>query len=409
MCTARQSSQRGRDGSPDSRFVVIVNVLAITGSRADYGLLSGPLKAIRQTDGLDLKLAITGSHVSPQGTGSRADIVNDGFEISAEIDPGLSGDSPRAIAEATGRITTGAARVFAELDADIALVLGDRYEMLAVATAAALMEIPIAHIHGGEATLGAIDDSLRNAITKLAGLHFASAEPYRNRIIQMGESPDRVFNVGAPGVEQLLNTPRAEMSDVWARLGCELPEPFVLVTYHPETAGNPDPAADVAELLAALSECRAGGILFTGVNADARHNEVDAAIRSFVTATPDRSAYIDNMGQRLYWTAMARCAAVVGNSSSGIIEAPSLAVPTVNIGTRQGGRLRTASVIDCAPVRDEILHALDRAIDRDLVLDGATPYGGGETSARIADELARVDINALSPKPFHDMVGGRAA
>lgn len=299
--------------------------------------------------------------------------------------------------------------MFEDLDPDIALVLGDRYEMLAVATAAALMEVPIAHIHGGEATLGAIDDSLRNAITKLSSLHFACAEPYRDRIIQMGELPDRVFNVGAPGIEKLLKTPRAKPSEIWSLLGRELPEPFVLVTYHPETAGDPDPATDVAELLAALNASRAGGILFTGVNADARHNAVASAIQSFVAATPTRAAYIDNMGQRLYWTAMAHSAAVVGNSSSGIIEAPSLAVPTVNVGTRQAGRLRAGSVIDCSPLREEILNALDRAFDRDLALDGQTPYGSGETSARIAKSLASADIGALSVKPFYDLVGGRAA
>lgn len=383
--------------------------MAITGSRADYGLLSGPLRAIRETGGLNLQLAITGAHVSRGDENSRSAIVEDGFTIDAEIDPALSGDSPLAIAQATGRITTGAARVFAELGPDIALVLGDRYEMLGAATAAALMEVPVAHIHGGEATLGAVDDSLRNAITKLSSLHFACAEPYRNRIIQMGESPDRVFNVGAPGVEQLLKTPRAELSDVWKLVGRELPDPFVLVTYHPETAGNPDPSTDVEELLAALTESRAAGILFTGVNADARHNEVAEAIQSFVAATPDRSAHVGNMGQRLYWTAMAHCVAVVGNSSSGIIEAPSLGVPTVNVGTRQGGRLRADSVIDCPPARKNILRALDRAFDRDLVLDGQTPYGGGETSARIAGVLAGADIGALSPKPFFDMTGARAA
>ncbi len=384
-------------------------MLAITGSRADYGLLSGPLRAIRETDGLDLRLAITGSHLLAAGASSRQEILDDGFEIDAEIDPELSGDSPQHIAEATGRITAAAAAVFVDQPPDIALVLGDRYEMLAVAISAALMEVPIAHIHGGEATLGAIDDSLRNAITKLSSLHFACAEPYRDRIIQMGELPERVFNVGAPGIEQLLKTPRAKLSEIWNLLGCELPAPFVLVTYHPETAGRPDPAKDVAELLAALEASRAGGILFTGVNADTRHNEVAEAIQSFVAATPGRAAYVGNMGRRLYWTAMAHCAAVVGNSSSGIIEAPSLGVPTVNIGTRQQGRLRAGSVIDCVPAREEILRALELAFDRDLALDRQTPYGSGKTSALIARSLAGADIGALSSKPFYDMVGGHAA
>lgn len=384
-------------------------MLAISCSRADYGLLSGPLRSIRATDELDLRLAVTGSHLSAAGTSSRRQILDEGFTIDAEIDPVLTGDSPQDIAEATGRITTAAAAVFVDQAPDIALILGDRYEMLAVAMSAALMEVPIAHIHGGEATLGAIDDSLRNAITKLSNLHFACAEAYRDRIIQMGEAPDRVFNVGAPGIEQLLATPRADLSEVWVRLGRDLPDPFVVVTYHPETAGTPDPATDVAEMLAALSACDAKGILFTGVNEDARHGDVDAAIQEFVSATPERSAYIGNLGQRLYWAAMDHCVAVVGNSSSGIIEAPALGVPTVNIGTRQGGRLRAASVIDCPPRRDDISAALGRALRRDIVLDGRTPYGAGPTSSMIADCLARTDITALVPKPFHDIVDGRGA
>lgn len=361
------------------------------------------MRAIQREENLNLRLAITGSHVSGPDNSSQRAIIDDGFTVDIEIDPGLSGDTPRAITEATGRIISGAAGIFEACCPDIVLVLGDRYEILGIATAAALTEVPIAHIHGGEATLGAIDDSLRNAITKLSSLHFACTELYRKRIIQMGEAPDRVFNVGAPGVELLMNTPRAGLAEVWEFLGRELRKPFVLVTYHPETAGNPEPAMDVAELLAALDGCGAKGILFTGVNADARHNEVDAAIRAFVEANNDRAVFVGNMGQRLYWSAMAHCAAVVGNSSRGIIEAPSLAVPTVNVGARQEGRLRADSVIDCAPERDEVLRALDRALDANLPLEGQSPYSARETSAQIAGILAHTDIGALSPKPFYDL------
>ena len=359
---------------------------------------------MRATEGLELRLAVTGSHLLGSGPGSRQQILEDGFAIDAEIDTALSGDNPRAIAEATGRITAAAAGVLADLTPDIVLILGDRYEIFAVSVAAALMEIPIAHIHGGEATLGSIDDSLRNAITKLSNLHFACADAYRARILQMGEAPDRVFNVGAPAIERMLTSPRADLNEVWGRVGRSLPEPFVVVTYHPETAGQPSPATDVSEMLAALSSSNAKGILFTGVNMDARHNDVDAAIQAFVSSMPDRSAYIDNLGQRLYWSAIEHSAAVVGNSSSGIIEAPAIGVPTVNIGSRQGGRLRAQSVIDCQPRRNDILIALERALRGDVVLNGQTPYRGSSTSSMIANCLAQTDVASLTPKPFHDIV-----
>ena len=380
-----------------------MKVLAVSGSRADYGLLSETMRAIAAAPALELRLALTGGHLERRFDETRDAVEADGFRIDAEIPLGSAEDTPLGIAEITGRVLGGMARAFSEIGPDIALMLGDRYEIFAAAGAAAIMNIPVAHMHGGEATTGAVDDALRNAITKISSLHFTAAEDYRRRVIQMGEAPDRVFSVGAPGIELLLKTKRAPVAELWSKVGRTLKKPFVLVTYHPETAGAPNPGRDIGALLSALESSGAKGILFTGVNADARRDEVADAITAFVGARPDRAALVGNLGQRLYWTAMAQCAAVVGNSSSGIIEAPVLKIPTVNVGSRQDGRLRAPSIIDCGPGVKDISAALARAFGRDVPLAGETPYGQGDTSTRIVDVLTRTDVRTLLPKPFYDL------
>ena len=386
-----------------------MRVLTVSGSRADYGLLSGPMRAMAAEPALDPRLVLTGSHVDSRFGGTRSEIEADGFSIHGEIALGFDSDTPRGIVEACGRVLTAAAPVIDELAPDILLLLGDRYEIFAVAAAAALMGVPIAHVHGGEATYGAIDDSLRHAISKLSNLHFAAAEVYRRRLIQMGELPGLVHTVGAPGVELALKSKIATSAELWERVGTNLPEPLGIVTYHPETTGAPDPARDIEQLLDALDSSDLAGLLFTGVNADARRDEVDDAISKFVVARPGRTAAVDNLGQRLYWTAMRHSVAVIGNSSSGIIEAPSLKVPTINMGTRQAGRLRAKSIVDCAPDSSEIGAAIKRVLAGKVHLDETPPYEGNDTSLQIANILAGTDPSALLPKPFADLDFGSVA
>ena len=380
-----------------------MRVLTVSGSRADYGLLSGPMRAMAAESTLDPRLVLTGGHVDSRLGETRSEIQADGFSIHGEISLGFDSDTPRGIAEACGRVMTAAAPVIDEIAPDILLLLGDRYEIFAVAATAALIGVPIAHVHGGEATFGAIDDSLRHAISKLSNLHFAAAEVYRRRLIQMGELPERVHTVGSPGVELALNSKIAPQAELWERVGAKLPEPLGIVTYHPETTGTPEPTRDITQLLDALGSSDLAGILFTGVNADARRDEVAVAISKFVDARPGRAAAVSNLGQQLYWTAMRHCVAVIGNSSSGIIEAPCLKVPTINIGTRQAGRLRAKSIVDCAADSSEIGAAIKWVLAGKVHPDEAPPYHGNDTSLRIANILAGTDPSTLLPKPFADI------
>jgi UDP-hydrolysing UDP-N-acetyl-D-glucosamine 2-epimerase len=295
--------------------------------------------------------------------------------------------------------------VLSRLAPDIIMVLGDRFEILSAAVAALLLNIPIAHIHGGEITAGAFDDSIRHAITKMACLHFVAAEPYRRRVIQMGENPEFVFNVGAPGLDGAAALPALDQPTLFKALGVSGPSRFLLVTLHPATARPGADAATIAALLGALASVEDRTIIFTGVNADPGYRAIDDAIRSFVAARSGRAYLFASLGNENYWAALRLADAVVGNSSSGIVEAPAVGTPTINIGDRQLGRLRARSVIDCPADQSAILTALQSILDGRFRPDasGEPPYGWGGASEKIATIVRTIDLKRAFPKYFRDL------
>ncbi|OKO85299.1 UDP-N-acetylglucosamine 2-epimerase [Bradyrhizobium sp. AS23.2] len=379
-------------------------IAVVTGSRADYGLLRSILTRLKAADDVALSVIACGMHLVPRFGETWRAIEADGFPIAAKIGLALDDDRAETVARGTGIGVTGFAEALPKLAPDILVVLGDRYEVLAAAVAATLLNIPIAHIHGGEITAGAFDDAIRHAITKMACLHFVAAEPYRQRVIQMGEQPDFVFNVGAPGLD-LADTAPLTRTELYRKLGIEGPERFLLVTLHPTTAQPETDAANASALLGALAEVEERSFIFTGANADPGYRAIDDAVRTFVAARSDRAHLFTSLGSERYWAALRLADAVVGNSSSGIIEAPAVGVPSINIGDRQKGRLRAASIIDCPADSAIILSGLRRIFEGRLQADPAhvPPYGRGGASEAIAGTLRTIDLGRAFPKHFHDL------
>lgn len=384
-------------------------ICIVTGSRADYGLLTGLMREISADPALELLVVATGTHLSAQ-FGHTVDAIRaDGYRVDAEVPLELNDDSRAAVALAAGQALSGMAEAFQRLEPDVVVVLGDRYEIFAAAAAALLQRIPIAHIHGGELTLGAVDDALRHAITKMASLHFVAAHDYARRVVQMGEPSDRVFEVGAPGVDLMRAISYLDAETLGHDLGMPLFNPLLLVTYHPVTRRTDDEGAALDELLAALERWPDARIVITGVNADAGNKIVSERMQSFAQRHHDRVSLHASLGQARYLSVMRLAAAVVGNSSSGIIEAPALGVPTVNIGARQNGRLRAYSVIDCAEEADAIFLAIKKALDpsfRSSIAGQPLPYGHGGAARMMKDVLKTYSPEQLAePKPFQDMIG----
>jgi UDP-hydrolysing UDP-N-acetyl-D-glucosamine 2-epimerase len=381
-------------------------ICVVTGGRAEYGLLYWLLREIADDPGLDLQMVVTGMHLAPQFGLTWRVIENDGFAIDAKVDMLLAGDTPVAIAKSLGMGTMGMAEALARLAPDIVVVLGDRFEILAAAQAAMVLGIPLAHLHGGEASEGVIDETIRHSITKMAHLHFVAAEPYRRRVIQLGEQPHRVFDVGAPGLDNIERLELLDRRSLEEALDFSLGEGFLLVTYHPATLGGGDPGGAAGELVAALDGFGDHKVLITGVNADAGNDRVTQVISEYAARDPGRVALFASLGQLRYLSAMKHAAAVVGNSSSGIIEAPAVGVPTVNVGDRQRGRIRADSVIDCDERRDAIADAIAKALSpefRETARATKSPYGGGGVAQRIAVVLKQIDLDGILMKPFHDL------
>ncbi len=380
-------------------------IAVVTGSRADYGLLRGVLMRLQNMDEVDLSVIACGMHLLPKFGETWRLIEADGFPIAAKVDLQLSDDRAETVARGTGIGVTGFAEALPKIAPDLVVVLGDRFEILAAAVAATLLNIPIAHIHGGEVTAGAFDDAIRHAITKMACLHFTATEPYRRRVIQMGENPDFVFNVGAPGLDMAATAPTLSRPELFASLGIGGPERFLLVTLHPTTAQPETDAANVNALLGALAQIADRSFIFTGVNADPGYRMIDDAVRAFVAARPDRAHLFASLGSERYWAALRLADAVVGNSSSGILEAPAAGVPSVNIGDRQQGRLRAASIIDCPADQTAILASLRSILEGRFRPDVSSepPYGRGGASEKIAGTLRKIDLKNAFPKHFHDL------
>lgn len=379
----------------------------VTTSRADYSAYRPILKACTSDPEISLKLYVSGAHLSPEFGSTVRQIETDGFEISERIEMLLSSDTPEAIAKSMGLGLIGFGQAFSSHRPDILVVLGDRYEMLAAALAALPFKIPVAHLSGGELTQGAIDDALRHSITKLSHLHFTATEAYARRVIQLGEEQSRVFVSGEPALDDALTAPRLSSEEIHQRFGFDLQQPFLLVTFHPVTLEYEQTAFHIDELLAALDQ--AGfPVIFTMPNADTAGRIVASRIRQWVQSHSGVSKMVDNFGAEAYHSVLSRAVAIVGNSSSGIIEAPSFRIPTVNVGIRQAGRIRAASVIDTGYERAEILTAIRRASSdefRESLKAVVNPYAS-ETSAvsTITSVLKNVRLDdSLLQKAFYDL------
>jgi UDP-hydrolysing UDP-N-acetyl-D-glucosamine 2-epimerase len=382
-------------------------IAVVTGSRAEYGHLRWLVRDLRDDPGIDVVVMAAAAHLSPSHGNTVAEIEADGVEV-IRIQSLLAGDSPVAAAKSMALALMGFAEALEGWRPDVMVVLGDRFEMLAAAEASMLLRIPIAHLHGGEATEGAIDEACRHAITKMAHLHFVAAEPFARRVIQLGEDPARVFNVGAPGLDVLTRTTLLERVELEASLGVTLADPVLLVTHHPVTLAGGDPAAEVQALTAALDGVPGATVVVTGVNADPANAAIAATLRAWAAAHPHRVRLFDSLGSQRYHSLLRLCAAVVGNSSSGIIEAPAHHVPTVNIGERQRGRLRAASVIDCDATSASIAAAVARALSPEgqAAAKAAVPvYGIGDASRRIHQVLKSVPLDGILMKRFAGLSG----
>jgi len=338
-------------------------ICVITGSRAEYGILYPLLKRIKEDKGLKLQIAAIGMHLSKRFGSTYREIEKDGFKIDRKIPMPLS-DSRVGMAKAVGHGIAGCSKAFAALKPDLLVLLGDRFEIFAAATAAFLSKIPIAHIHGGEVTEGALDDSLRHAITKMSFFHFAATEEYRKRIIQLGEEPSRVFNTGALAVDNIKHTRLLEKDYLEKELNFKFGPKTILITLHPATLDEMPPRIQVQELLSALDSIEGIKVIFTMPNADTGNSDIKRLIKAYVRKKPDRAVNFVSLGRLKYLSVMQYVNAVVGNSSSGIIEAPFFGIPTVNIGDRQKGRVAARSIIHCLPSAHSIRRAINVALSK---------------------------------------------
>ncbi|MCK5504526.1 MAG: UDP-N-acetylglucosamine 2-epimerase (hydrolyzing), partial [Thermodesulfovibrionia bacterium] len=365
-------------------------ICIVTGSRAEYGLFYPLLKRLQEDDMFDLQIVATGMHLSPEFGMTFREIEKDGFVINEKVEMLLSSDTETGITKSIGIGIVSFADVFNRLKPDLLIVLGDRFETFAAALSAFIAKIPIAHLHGGELTEGAIDDALRHSITKLSYLHFTSTEQYRRRVVQLGESPDRVFNAGALGIDNIHGTAFLSKEELESRLNFTFDQRTALVTFHPVTLEDAGSEEQFRELLNALEETEELKVIFTKPNADAGGRVIIRLIEEYASENPDKAVSFTSMGKLNYLSAMKHADIVIGNSSSGIIEFPSFGKPTVNIGDRQRGRIRAGSVIDCRPEKGAIQSAIKKALSDDFLLlckNVKNPYGNAGAAERIVDIL----------------------
>ncbi len=376
-----------------------------TGSRAEYWLLRSLIRETERSERFDLQLIVSGMHLSPEFGHSYRDIERDGFHIDEKVEILLSSDSAVGTCKSVGLAVAGIGEALARLRPDILVLLGDRFETFAAASAATLLSLPIAHLHGGEITQGAYDDALRHSITKMSHMHFTSTAEYRRRVIQMGEHPDTVFNVGSLGVENMRKMPLLSRENLEREIGFSLGKRSALVTFHPVTREKDTAVKQFEDLLQALDVINPLQIIFTKANSDAGGREINRLIDDYVDHHPLRAISFTSMGQKRYFSAMQYVDAVIGNSSSGIIEAPSFNLATVNIGDRQKGRVKAATVIDCSPRKRDIVQACERIFDPQFILEikkSPNPYEQQDTTKRVMQILENTDTIHIAKK-FRDL------
>ncbi|MCG6533680.1 MAG: UDP-N-acetylglucosamine 2-epimerase [Syntrophales bacterium LBB04] len=381
-------------------------ICVVTGARAEYGLLYWLIKEIQEDPELELQLVATGMHLSPEFGLTYRRIEEAGFRIDEKVEMLLSSDTPVGIAKSIGLGVVGFADALFRLKPDILVVLGDRYEIFAAVQAAMTQRIPIAHIHGGETTTGAIDEAMRHAITKMAHFHFTAAEPYRRRVIQLGESPKRVLNYGAPGLDNLHRMTLLGRSAFEKAIDFQLGKLSFLITYHSVTLSDVGPERPFNELLRAVDRFQDAKIILTKSNSDTAGRTINQRIDEYAERNPTRVRVFTSMGQLLYLSAVKNVDIVLGNSSSGLVEVPALHKPTVNIGVRQNGRLKADSVIDCEEKEEAIVLAIEKGLSpgfKSILENVVPPYGQGDTSSAIKRYLKAVSLQNILMKQFYDV------
>jgi GDP/UDP-N,N'-diacetylbacillosamine 2-epimerase (hydrolysing) len=378
-----------------------------TSGRMDYGLLRGVIKEIQASEDLELQILASGMHLSPEFGNTIDEMVQDGSKPDETVEILLSSDSPVGICKSMGLAMIGYGEALQRMKPDILVLLGDRFETFCMAAAAQVCRVPVAHIHGGETTEGAIDDAFRHAITKMSHLHFTSTEEYRWRVIQLGEHPDRVFNVGALGVENIRKTALMTRTELSQSIGFNLDAPYFVVTFHPVTLEKDSAGGQFKALLDALEQFPEYKVIFTKTNADTDGRVINRMIDRFVEKHPERCMAAVSLGMVRYLSAVKYSKAVIGNSSSGIVEVPSFKVPTINIGDRQKGRVRPLSVIDCESDQTAIVSAIKRAMDPEFShsLESMTSsYEKDNTARSIVDTIGKISLGGgVLKKRFHDL------
>ncbi|MFY9088407.1 UDP-N-acetylglucosamine 2-epimerase [Arcobacter aquimarinus] len=380
-------------------------ICVVTGTRAEYGLLYWLMKEIEADKELQLQLIVTGMHLSPEFGLTYKEIEKE-FKIDKKIEILLSSDTSIGISKSMGLAQISFAEVYEELKPDIVVVLGDRYEIFSATSAAMIAKIPIAHLHGGETTEGAFDESIRHSITKMSHLHFTATEEYKNRVIQLGEHPNRVFNVGGMGIENIKRLKLLNKEEFEKSIDFKLNKKNILVTFHPVTLENSTAKEQFQELLDAIDELEETNIIFTKANSDTDGRVINQMIDEYVSKNSHKSIGFTSLGQLRYLSALQFVDVVVGNSSSGLTEAPSFKIGTINIGDRQKGRIKAESVIDCKSDKVSILEAFDKLYSvefQNILLNIQNPYGDGCASKKIVEVLKNVNLDNILKKSFYDL------
>lgn len=377
----------------------------VTGTRAEYGLLSRLMRLVKEDNDLRLQVIATNMHLMPEYGETYKEIEKDGFTIDKKVYMHKPSDDAHGIISSMAEEMQGMNDALSELKPDILVLLGDRYEILVAAQVALIHRIPIAHIHGGEVTEGAFDDAIRHSVTKMSSLHFTSCEEYRHRVIQMGEHPSRVFDVGSLGVENIKAVPLMTKDELEASLDFKIDTQTILVTYHPVTLGG-DPAKDIREFLDALDQFKDLKVIFTMPNSDTGRDAIALAVENYVEKHSNSAKAYTSLGLRRYLSTLQFVKAAVGNSSSGIIEVPSFGIPTLNIGDRQKGRLASKSVVNCGTSKDEVIAGLKLCLSEEMQKAAKTyenPYAKPDTANLIYQELKNVVLAGLNLKTFYDL------
>lgn len=382
-------------------------VLVITGTRAEYGLMRWVLQYLHDDSEIELQIVATGMHLSPEFGLTYKNIIEDGFEINRKVEMLLSSDTSIGLSKSMGLGMISFSEVYDALNPDIILVLGDRFEIFSAIATAMISRIPVAHIHGGEATEGLIDESIRHSITKMSHIHFTATEIYKKRVIQLGEQPEKVFCTGTPGIDNIYNLELLSKIEFEKSINFNFGDKCFLVTFHPVTLEKSSSAFQFDELLEALKDFNEYKVIFTLPNADTDGRIVIEKIWQYVSSNPNKAVAFTSLGQVRYLSALQHVNMVIGNSSSGLTEVPSFKKPTINIGDRQQGRIKAESVIDCPPIKKEIKKAILKGLTKEfkeIVNNVQNPYGAGGASKQIVQILKEVNLSNILKKQFYNII-----